>query len=1486
MLRKSTWLILLVLIVFAIPITLFTQDEVSASKLYSAMDRHLQLKNYDEALPLAKELIKLEPNNSNYNFKMAYTLIKGGFLQDPIPFLEKAAKNVSQDYRSKYNNPAAPIEAIWFNALQEMYSYNYLAAKPLFEKYLTYINEYHPNYKSCKESIASCVSGYEIMKTPVKIKIIDFSEAKTLNSSIHSPIISPDGSVLIFTADEKPEEQNYQYNNAAYNDDIFYIYKDRSGKWSERIPLSQNVNSEKKEASVGIHPNGKQLLVYREDNGEGNLYYSDYLDSKAWSPLKKFPAPINSKANETHATISADGKIIFFTSDREGGYGGLDIYMSRLSRDGVWGPAINLGPSVNTKYIEEGPHIQANSNLLYFSSNRPGGMGEFDIYRAEIKQETVVENVQNMGYPINTPQSDLFFKTTLDGGRAYYSSQCNSSDGQLNIQIIEFLEKDLFPNVVVKGVVLNKYNDTLRGNKIQLFNKTMRDITEQTNIQDNGYYTFNLHSKNDYFISIYHEGFVYFSNPFKLSKYFADYSFENIIELDAIHITESTMCQEEGMFNVFVKNINKDENDSMFDTVENLFVTLNKFGTQKVSRNNSSLVTALRPEPIVDVTVAKPDENELIADVKPEKNHIIDVSGEQVGVEEKGIDLSSKPDDMSYEDYADAIFQQGKDGIGQGEYSYSTSSIYMAFQIYDSLGNTEKGIDCLETLTDAQLDLGELNDALELQKKSLELHEKQGNVTAIADKQEEVAGLYSELFYLDEALDLYKNSLEIQKELKNEDKATEIYYDIADAYLLDNQQEQAIKVLEEALEFNKSQKKQAEIYNRLGVAHHQIQDLDRAIKDYKQAVQIAANIGDDEGLALNQNNLGNAYYDLKEYDQAHINYSISLGLHKKNLNDRGMSVTYYNIGNTYKSQGKYNSAINNLQQSIDIALKIDDKEVLAKNYFSIAQTYKLTENYSQALNYYKRFFEVSVSQQGLDKQLSQLAAKHIVSSEDVDLLQAKMKRTEGLLKLEKAKYEKESELLEQETRFLKITQIVFIVVLIGVAVTLLLLFFFYRTRSKYLKQLAVQNAEIIQKQEEITAQKENLEAINQELEKLSIVASKTANSVAILQGDASFEWINNSFIEMYNEFAGSLFDFATTTAEKEQIQKCISQKESVIYEAKRTNSKNKELWMQCMLTPVIVDGEIYKIILIESDITEQKNNEFAIRTQRDEIQEQATEIEKQRDVAVVQRTEIAKQKSEIEYNLDELKETQDELIESEKMASLGNLVAGISHEINTPVGIGVAATSSLNSRTELIVELFKEKKMKQSDLEEYLMTTKEAANLIQSNLTRTANLVKSFKRVSVDEMTDEKRVFKLKEYMQEVVTSMASETSGREIKLDINCAEDLEINSYPSAFVQIITNMMRNVLMYAYKPNELAEVNICAQKIEDKLHFTFSDKGAGMSDEVRQKVFNPFFTTNMQAGKGLGMTLVYNTVNKQLQGEISCQSSEGKGTMFKIVVPV
>ena len=185
--------------------------------------------------------------------------------------------------------------------------------------------------------------------------------------------------------------------------------------------ISQNINTNSHEASINLTADGQTLIVYKDDGGDGNIYFSKW-DGNDWTSIQSFGSDINSKYWESHACLSADNNTLYFVSDRPGGYGGRDIYRCVKLPNGLWSKSLNVGPTINTKYDEDGPFISADGITLNFSSIGHKSMGGFDIFVSMIEEDKKFSEPRNIGYPINTTDDDVFFVTSPDGKRGYFSS--------------------------------------------------------------------------------------------------------------------------------------------------------------------------------------------------------------------------------------------------------------------------------------------------------------------------------------------------------------------------------------------------------------------------------------------------------------------------------------------------------------------------------------------------------------------------------------------------------------------------------------------------------------------------------------------------------------------------------------------------------------------------------------------------------------------------------------------------------------------------------------------------------------------------------------------------------------------------------------------------------------------------------------------------------------------------------------------------------
>ncbi|NEO42510.1 MAG: AAA family ATPase [Moorea sp. SIOASIH] len=266
---------------------------------------------------------------------------------------------------------------------------------------------------------------------------------------------------------------------------------------------------------------------------------------------------------------------------------------------------------------------------------------------------------------------------------------------------------------------------------------------------------------------------------------------------------------------------------------------------------------------------------------------------------------------------------------------------------------------------------------------------------------------------------------------------------------------------------------------------------------------------------------------------------------------------------------------------------------------------------------------------------------------------------------------------------------------------------------------------------------------------------------------------------------------------------------------------------------------------------------------------------------------VAERTQELSQTLDDLTATQKKLVESEKMAALGGLVAGVAHEINTPVGTSITAASILADETQGFCKVLKNGKLKRSVLQNYLDTVQESSELILSNLQRAGELVQSFKQVAVDQAHLDKRTLNVKEYLEEVLISLEPQLKQASHTLTIEGDETVTIETYPGAISQVITNLVMNSISHGYQPKQNGQLHLQVDRVEEELMITYHDDGCGIAQEHLGQIFEPFFTTaRARGGSGLGLHIVYNLVTQKLLGQIEVNSQIGKGTEFIITLPI
>ncbi|MBE9119610.1 AAA family ATPase [Tychonema sp. LEGE 07199] len=329
-----------------------------------------------------------------------------------------------------------------------------------------------------------------------------------------------------------------------------------------------------------------------------------------------------------------------------------------------------------------------------------------------------------------------------------------------------------------------------------------------------------------------------------------------------------------------------------------------------------------------------------------------------------------------------------------------------------------------------------------------------------------------------------------------------------------------------------------------------------------------------------------------------------------------------------------------------------------------------------------------------------------------------------------------------------------------------------------------------------------------------------------------------------------------------------------------------------LCTPLIHQGKLSGILYLENNLTtgaftperleilQLLSSQISISIENAQLYTNLQQFNLNLEKLVQQRT------SELSQTLEDLKSAQKKLVESEKMAALGGLVAGVAHEINTPIGIGITAASLLAEKVTKFFELYSKGQIKRSELEKFLDTAMQSSNMILSNLTRAADLIHSFKEVAVDQSSELQRTFNLKNYLEDILTSLTAKLRRTKHKIEIKGDENIVLDSYPGVLCQIVTNLVFNSLVHAYDGEDEGILAFDFKLEGDRLIFEYADNGKGVSPENLSKIFEPFFTTKRgKGGTGLGLHIIYNLVTQKLKGTITCESQLNKGTRFMMEFP-
>jgi tetratricopeptide (TPR) repeat protein len=528
------------ILIFSFPLFANAQpfSKWQEKKHFNEARRLILFNNYKDAIPHLEFLLKKDSANANFNYLMGICYLHIALKKDKsISYLLEAAKSTHTKYTElDFKERNAPYKTYFLlgQAYHSMYKFD--KAENYFAKYMEYVTVNSDDYNEAKRYIEICQYAPKLINDSIEISIENMGPVINSEWDEHSPTLTSDENTLIFTSRRKGSTGGMLTDDGRYYEDIYISHKE-NGKWTEPVGISPNINTDKHEASICISPDGQELYIYKDDYGIGNIYLSNKDTANKWSKPVKLEPQICTTANETHATISADKNTLIFVSDRSGGFGGKDLYVSNRLPNGEWGISKNLGNAINTPYDEEGPFLLPDGYTLYFSSKGHNTLGGYDLFYSELQGDGTWSTPKNLGYPINTTEDDVFYVLSADEKRAYFSSIRDDSYGGKDLYVMNLLSLPERSSSVIKGKVFIQGNDSVPITDITINvkdNKTGKIMGQYKPNKSTGYYIMILRQNHEYTITCENKEYEFEPKIFTVPMNTSLYELEKPIVLEPL----------------------------------------------------------------------------------------------------------------------------------------------------------------------------------------------------------------------------------------------------------------------------------------------------------------------------------------------------------------------------------------------------------------------------------------------------------------------------------------------------------------------------------------------------------------------------------------------------------------------------------------------------------------------------------------------------------------------------------------------------------------------------------------------------------------------------------------------------------------------------------------------------------------------------------------------------------------------------------------